>query len=298
MPTLIDIIGQTPVVELTKLNPNPKVKLYAKLEFYNPGGSVKDRISKYMIEAAEKEGKLSEQVKLLEATSGNTGIGLAMIGRIKGYQVVLLMPESMSVERRRILEALGAEIVLTPAPEGMNGAIRRARELSERPEFFWINQFENPANVRAHYETTGEEIVQQLKQVDVFVAGIGTGGTITGVGRKLKEVFSKVKVVGVEPKSGSIIQGLRCLDDYVPPIIDFSVIDEIVEVKDEEAIEFTRRLAKEEGLFVGVSSGAALAVALKEAESLSEGTVVTIFPDAGFKYLSTDVFSFNASNLI
>lgn len=295
MGTLLDIIGNTPVVELKKINLKPQVKLFAKLEFYNPGGSVKDRIAKYMIEEAEKEEKISSATKILEATSGNTGIGLAMIARLKGYSVTLLMPESMSIERRKILYALGAEILLTPAEEGMNGAIERAKELAEKPDFFWVDQFENEANVKAHYETTGKEIVEQVGKVDVFVAGIGTGGTISGVGRRLKEKFSQVRVVGAEPSSGSKIQGLRCLDDYVPPILDFSVIDEIVKVDDEEAFEYTRELARKEGLFVGASSGAALSVAIKEANKISKGVIVTVFPDAGFKYLSTDLY--NSQNL-
>jgi cysteine synthase len=292
---LLDIIGNTPVVELKRINSKPEVKLFAKLEFYNPGGSVKDRIAKYMIEEAEREGRISPDTKILEATSGNTGIGLAMIARLKGYSVTLLMPESMSIERRKILQALGAEILLTPAEEGMNGAIKRAKELAENPNFYWVDQFENKANVKAHYETTGKEIIEQVGKVDVFVAGIGTGGTISGVGRRLKERFSQVKVVGAEPRSGSKIQGLRCLDDYVPPILDFTVIDEIVRVEDEEAFKCTRELARREGLFVGASSGAALSVALREVKKISRGVVVTVFPDAGFKYLSTDLY--NSQNL-
>ncbi len=290
MPSLLDVIGRTPLVELVKVNHKPKVKLYVKLEGANPGGSVKDRIAKYMIEAAERSGQVNKDTVILEATSGNTGIGLAMVARFKGYKVSLIMPESMSEERKKILSLFGAELILTPAEEGMNGAIEKAREMSKDSRFFWINQFENQANVQAHYETTGQEILEELRRVDVFVAGIGTGGTITGVGRRLKEHLPKVRVVGVEPPLKSQIQGLRCLEAYTPPIIDFSVIDEKIEVQDEQAFQLTRRLLVEEGLFVGCSSGAALYGALKEVERLEEGVVVTVFPDGGFKYISTNIY--------
>ncbi len=292
MSKILDTIGKTPVVEITKLNPNPKVKILAKLEGFNPAGSVKDRICLYMIKYAEKEGKLTKDKIILEATSGNTGIGLAMVGAIKGYTVQVVMPETMSEEKKTILRAFGVCIILTPGEKGMSGAIERVKELAKNTKRYFVpNQFENPYNVLAHYETTGKEILEQVGKVDVFVAGIGTGGTITGVGRRLKEVYPQTKVVGVEPKQGSKIQGLRNLLDYTPPIIDLNLIDERVIVEDESAFEMTRELTKREGIFVGISSGAAMVEAYRQASLLKEGVVLVIFPDRGDKYLSTELFS-------
>lgn len=282
---VLESIGRTPLVELESFS-TPRVKIYAKLEFFNPGGSVKDRIALRMIEEAENSGKLSKDKIIIEATSGNTGIGLAMVAAKKGYRLKIAMPESMSEERKVILKAYGVDLVLTPAEEGMNGAIEYIRQLSQEDSYFWINQFENQANVEAHYQTTGVEILNQIDRVDVLVAGIGTGGTITGVARRLKEKFSDLKVVGVEPRADSPIQGLRCLDHFVPPIIDFSLIDEIREVSQEDADYWVKELVKKEGLFLGFSSGAAFKVAYEEAQRLNSGKVVTIFPDNGFKYVT------------
>lgn len=282
---VLGIIGNTPLVELESFS-TYGVKIYAKLDFFNPGGSIKDRIALAMIEEAEAVGRLNKDVVITEATSGNTGIGLAMVASKKGYRLRIAMPESMSRERRATLKSYGVELVLTPAEEGMNGAIDYVRRLSQEAGYFWINQFENLANVEAHYRTTGAEILNQIERVDVFVAGIGTGRTITGVARRLKERFPRLKVVGVEPRADSPIQGLRCLDHYVPPIIDFSLIDEIKQVTQDEAFYWTKELVRKEGLFLGFSSGAAFKVAFEEAQRLDSGIVVTIFPDNGFKYVS------------
>jgi cysteine synthase len=290
-PDILDHIGNTPVVSINKLNPNPAVALYAKLEGFNPGGSVKDRIAKYMIEKAEESGELTKDRIILEPTSGNTGIGLAMVARVKGYRLIVIMPESMSVERRSVLTALGAEIILTPAQEGMNGAIALAHRMTgDCDRYFMPNQFANKNNVLAHYETTGQEILDQVGKVDIFVAGLGTSGTLMGAGRKLREACPAVKVVCVEPYQNSKIQGLRNLKDFVPPIFDHGLLDSIVNVDDEDAFFMARSLAKEEGLFVGISSGAAMFEAANRAKNLESGTIVTILPDSGDKYLSTELF--------
>jgi cysteine synthase len=285
-------IGGTPVVKISKMFNNPKVAIYAKLEGYNPGGSVKDRIAARMIADAEASGALTKDVTIIEPTSGNTGIGLAMIAAVKGYKLEIVMPESMSLERRKILRALGAELILTPGEKGMIGAIETAESMAKDPKYFMPNQFSNPGNVAAHYENTGPELVDAVGNIDVFVAGIGTGGTITGVGRYLKEQNPGVRNVGVEPPTGSRIQGLKNLDDgYVPAIVDFSVIDERVIVQDEEAFEIAKRLMKEEGLAVGISSGAAMAEAMRQAGKLESGAVAVIFPDRADRYVSTELFS-------
>lgn len=290
MADILDLIGNTPVIRIQKLNPNPRVTLYAKLEGFNPGGSVKDRICKYMIEKAEESGELTKDKTILEPTSGNTGIGLAMIGAVKGYRVKILMPETMSVERRKILKSYGAEIILTPGDLGMNGAIDEAQKYAGDPEYFLPDQFSNPNNVLAHYETTGEEIIEQVGQVDVFVTGIGTTGTLMGAGRKLKEANPAVKIIGVEPFQKSKIQGLRNLLDFVPPIYDAEMLDEKVNVSDEEAFNLARRLIREEGISAGISSGAAMFEAIRQATRLNEGAVVVILPDGADKYLSTELF--------
>jgi len=293
--SVLDCIGNTPVVPIRKLNPNPSVSLLAKLEGNNPGGSVKDRIALFMVREAEESGELAADKTILEATSGNTGIGLAMVAAAKDYHVKLVMPACVSLERRKILEALGAELVLSPADEGTDGAIRMAhRILEENPQrYFMPNQFRNLANVRAHYETTGPEIIRQTEgKLDVFVAGMGTTGTLMGAGRRLKEFNSKIRVVGAEPVLGHRVQGLKNMtESIVPEIFNPSLLDERVIVTDDEAFETTRRLALEEGLFVGMSSGAAMAVALKEAARLTAGIVVVILPDRGDRYLSTALFT-------
>ena len=288
----LDLIGHTPVVRLTKVTPrNPRVEVYAKMEGYNPCSSVKDRIAKYMIEGAEARGELDHDKTIVEASSGNTGIGLAMVAAVKGYRLKIIMPESMSLERRRVMQAFLAEVILTPAEEGMNGAIEKATRLGEDPRYYFTNQYANPDNVRAHYEGTGAEILEQVPDIDVLVAGIGTGGTIMGVGRRLREAYPKLHIVGVEPYPDSLIQGLRNLQDFVPAILDLSIVDEKLNVEDGCAFNTARVLANIEGLFVGISSGAAVHAALQVAEEMDSGRIVVILPDRGDRYLSTDCFT-------
>ena len=291
--TILDAIGNTPLVELPNVT-NGRVRILAKLEGNNPGGSVKDRPAKQMLLAAEAAGELTPEKTILEATSGNTGIGLAMVAAAKGCRVRLTMPECVSLERRRILEAFGADIVLTPAEEGTDGAIREAhRLLSEEPERHYMpNQFDNPANVQSHYETTGPEILRDTDgEVDVFVAGLGTSGTIMGAGKRLKEHNPNIRVVGVEPTLGHRIQGLKNMcEAIVPKIYDEDTLDEKLPVADDEAFAMARKLSVREGLFVGMSSGAALSGALSLAEGMDSGTIVVIFPDRGERYLSTVLF--------
>jgi len=292
---IFSAIGHTPLVELTHLNhKRPEVRIFGKLEGCNPGGSIKDRPAYYMIKDAEESGKLHKDKIIIEPTSGNTGIALAMIGAAKGYRVKLIMPECVSVERHHILAAFGAEVVLTPAREGTDGAIRRAHEiLNNEPNTYYMpNQFENENNVRAHYETTGPEIFSQTRgEIDLFVAGMGTTGTLIGVGRYLKERKPGIRIVGVEPVEGHAIQGLKNMkESIVPKIYNPKELDEKVVVEDGEAFEMTRLLATKEGLFVGMSSGAAVAGALRVANRLDSGTIVVILPDRGDRYLSTTLF--------
>ncbi|MCX6095099.1 MAG: cysteine synthase family protein [Candidatus Bipolaricaulota bacterium] len=293
--SLLESIGNTPLVELSNIPPRgSKVRILAKLEGANPGGSVKDRPAKWMIEHAEETGELVPGKTILEPTSGNTGIALAMIGAAKGYKVRLCMPECVSTERRHILEAYGADLVLTSSKEKTDGAIREALSLVRKdPERYYMpNQFENPYNARAHYDSTGPEILEQTEgDVDAFVAGIGTGGTLMGISMFLKEKRPSAAVVGVEPVRGHTIQGLKNLDEsIVPGIYDARRLDAKLSVGDEESFEMTRRLATAEGLFVGMSSGAAVVGALKVAAGLRSGTVVVLLPDRGDRYLSTSLF--------
>ena len=292
--SVIDSIGNTPLVELRNLNTNHRVRLMAKLEGSNPGGSVKDRPALYMIKKAIESGKLVPGKTILEPTSGNTGIALAMIGAALGYKVKLAMPECVSVERRRTIEAFGAEIDLTAGKRSTDGAIIRAHKiLEESPEqYFMPNQFDNENNVLAHYETTGPEIFKQTKgEVDAFVAGMGTTGTLMGVSKYFKEHKPSVKIVGVEPTLNHSIQGLKNLhESIVPRIFKKSALDDEITITDDEAFETTRLLATREGLFVGMSSGAALAGALKVAQGMKSGTVVVLLPDRGDRYLSTSLF--------
>jgi len=293
--SILSAIGNTPLIELVNLNTRrPKVKIFGKLEGCNPGGSIKDRPAYYMIKKAEESGQLTKDKIILEPTSGNTGIALAMIGAARGYRVKLFMPECVSVERQRILEAFGADVVLTPAKEGTDGAIRRAHAVfnSEKDAYYMPNQFENENNVIAHYETTGPEIFSQTHgEMDVFVAGMGTTGTLMGVGRYLKERNPSVRIVGVEPTEGHTIQGLKNMNEsVVPKIYDSKALDEKIIVEDGEAFEFTRKLVSREGLFVGMSSGAALAGALRVAKEMRSGSIVVILPDRGDRYLSTMLF--------
>ena len=292
--SILSAIGNTPLVELKRLKPNNGVRIFAKLEGNNPGGSVKDRTALYLIEKAEASGELTPAKTILEPTSGNTGIAIAMIGAAKGYKVKLTLPECVSIERQRVLEAFGAEVILTPAAERTDGAIRRARqEVAQHPDIYYMpDQFTNPSNPLAHYETTAPEIYEQTGgKVDVFVAGMGTTGTLMGVSRYLKERNPKIGIVGVEPEEGHAIQGLKNMkESIVPAIYDPSRLDETILMDDDTAFETTRRLATEEGIFVGMSSGAAVAGALRVAAKMTRGVVVTLLPDRGDRYLSTTLF--------
>lgn len=303
-----ELIGGTPLVRLNRIVPEDSAEIYVKLEFQNPGASVKDRIAVSMVEEAEKDGLLKPGGTIVEATSGNTGIGLAMVASAKGYKAVIVMPETMSLERRNLLRAYGAELVLTPGSEGMNGAVKKAEEiLKENPEYFAAEQFKNKANVKIHRETTGPEIVEAIQSIggslDAFVAGIGTGGTITGAGEVLKKEFPGVKVVAVEPAASPIlaggkpgphkIQGIGA--NFIPEILNQEVYDVITHVENDEAFETARQLAKEEGILSGISSGAAVFAALKVAKELGKGKrVVAIVPSNGERYLSTPLYNFEA----
>jgi len=293
--SILDTISNTPLVEISHLmNGNGRVRVLAKLEGNNPGGSIKDRPAYYMIKHAEEAGILIKEKVILEPTSGNMGIALAMIGAAKGYRVKLVMPACVSMERRHILEAFGAEVELTPANEGTDGAIRKAHQIVENdPDTYYMpNQFANENNIRAHYETTGPEIFSQTNgEVDVFVAGMGTSGTLMGVSAYLKSKKPAIKIVGVEPTEGHAIQGLKNMKEaIVPKIYNPSRLDEIIIVEDDEAFETSRKLVTREGIFVGISSGAAVAGALRIARDMQSGTVVTILPDRGDRYLSTTLF--------
>lgn len=299
---ITELIGRTPVVKLNRLVGEEDGDVYLKLEYFNPGSSVKDRIALGMIESAEKQGKLKPGSTIVEPTSGNTGIGLAMIAAAKGYRLILVMPETMSVERRKLMNAFGAEFVLTPGPLGMKGAIEKAYELVEKkPDYYMPQQFENEANPETHSKTTAIEIIDQMGDgLDYFVASVGTGGTITGIGRVLKYVMPGVKVVAVEPATSPVlsggkpgphkIQGIGA--GFVPKVLDVKLLDEIFTITDEEAFDISRRLAREEGILVGISSGAAAAAAIKLAKREGKGkTILAIAPDSGERYLSTALFS-------
>jgi S-sulfo-L-cysteine synthase (O-acetyl-L-serine-dependent) len=292
--SLIDAIGNTPLIELKNMGQNSKVRIFGKFEGANPGGSIKDRPALYMIVKAEESGILTKDKTIVEPTSGNTGIALAMIGTAKGYRVKLYMPECVSSERRAILMALNATVELTPAAQATDGAIRKAHEYIDAhgDECYMPNQFDNPYNVLSHYETTGPEIYKQTRgDVDVFIAGLGTSGTVIGTGKYLKEKKPGVKVIAVEPFEKHNIQGLKNMtESIVPGIYDPNKFDEKVNIADEDAFETTRMLAVREGLFLGMSSGAAVACALKEAKKMKQGTIVTILPDRGDRYLSTSLF--------
>lgn len=294
---VLDLIGNTPVVDVSVLSPNPNVRILAKLESQNPFGSVKDRIARSMIETAEKNGLLRPGQQIVEPSSGNTGIALAAIAQVKGYPIKILMPTSVSIERRQMLEIFGAEIILTPGEEGSNGAVRRALALhAEHPDWYMPYQYANDANPRAHYEGTGPEILRDVPEITHFVAGLGTSGTLMGTGRFLKEQKPSVKVIAVEPPLGERVEGLRNLDEgYIPPLFEswhgFDLLDRKRVVRPRESLEWTRRLVKESGVFAGISSGAALAGAAKVAGEIDEGVIVFIVCDGGWKYLSTGAYT-------
>lgn len=303
---ITQLIGDTPLVKLNRVVPEDSAEIYLKLEFQNPGASVKDRIAISMIEQAEQDGKLKPGDTIIEPTSGNTGIGLAMVAAAKGYKAILVMPETMSMERRNLLRAYGAQLVLTPGPEGMKGAIKRAEELqAENPSYFMPQQFKNPANVKIHRETTGPEIVEAINghdgKLDAFVSGIGTGGTISGAGEVLKKAFPGIKVYAIEPSASPVlsggnpgphkIQGIGA--GFVPDILNTEIYDEVVTVDNEQAFETARRVAKEEGILGGISSGAAIFAALQVAKKLGKGKrVVAVIPSNGERYLSTPLYQF------
>ncbi len=290
---VLELVGSTPLVRINRLNQNKKVKIYAKLEGNNPGGSIKDRIAMSMIEAAEKSGELVPGKTILEATSGNTGIGLAMVAAIKGYSAIFTLSAGVSLERKKMLRAFGAEIIETDPTKGTDGAIIKAREMFESdPKKYWMpNQFDNHHNPLAHYISTAEEILAQVPEIDVFVAGMGTSGTLMGIGKRLKEHNQKIKVVGAEPQFGHKIQGLKNMQEaIVPKIYSESSLDSKKTVYNEDAYETARELAKKEGIFAGMSSGAAMWTALEVAKEMEEGTIVVILPDRGEKYLSTALF--------
>jgi [CysO sulfur-carrier protein]-thiocarboxylate-dependent cysteine synthase len=290
--SVLDLIGRTPLVELARLTPKPSVHLLAKLEGQNPTGSIKDRVALAMIEAAEGSGELEPGRALLEPTSGNTGISLALVARLKGYPLTCVVPENVTEERLRLLRLYSAEIVTSPAPEGSNGAVRLALELAERePRYFLPFQYGNEANPQAHYDGTGEEIAQELDRVDVLVAGLGTGGTLMGAGRRLRESFPDVVVAAAEPLPGDPVMGLRSLEDgYVPPILDVAQLNRKLLVSNAESAVGMRALMEAEGIFAGVSSGAVFHVARRLAEELDEGVVVAILADGGWKYLSAPLW--------
>jgi cysteine synthase A len=297
--TVLELIGNTPLVRLRRMPPSSSAVVWAKLEAFNPGGSVKDRISLAMIEAAEQSGELQPGRTIVEPTSGNTGIGLAMTAAVKGYHLILTMPDTLSLERRALMQAYGAELLLTPGTEGMKGAIAKAEELVREHDYFMPLQFANPANPEVHRRTTAAEILTQVGHLDAFVGGVGTGGTITGVGEILKDTLPGVQIVAVEPAGSPVlsggspgkhkIQGIGA--GFVPEVLNTHIIDEVVRVKDEDAAETARRLAREEGILCGISSGAAAWAALLVAERLGGGkVVVVVLPDTGERYLSTGLF--------
>jgi [CysO sulfur-carrier protein]-thiocarboxylate-dependent cysteine synthase len=294
---VLDMIGNTPMVDVSRLSPNPDVRIVAKLEGQNPFGSVKDRIAKSMIEHAEKSGQLQPGQTILEPSSGNTGIALAAIAQLKGYPIKILMPSSVSIERRQMLEVFGAEVILTPGEEGSNGAVRRAQDMAaEHPEWCFLYQYGNDANPLAHYEGTGPEIWRDCPEITHFVAGLGTSGTLMGTGRYLKEQNPEIKVIAIEPPLGERVEGLRNIDDgYIPPVFEqwygFDLLDRKRVVRPRESLEWTRRLVSECGVFAGISSGAAMAGAAKVATEITEGVIVFIVSDAGWKYLSTGAYT-------
>jgi len=295
--SIVDLIGNTPIIEVSELSPNPDVKIYAKLEGQNPAGSVKDRIAKAMILSAEREGKLTSGSVILEPSSGNTGIALAMISSIRGYSLKIVLPDNVSIERRQLLEVWGAEIISSPGSEGSNGAVRRAQQLAkENPDWVFLYQYGNEANPEIHYTTTGPEILQDVPDVSHFVAGLGTSGTLMGVGRFLKEQNPNIQILAVEPPAGENVEGLRSLEDgFIPPVFEnwngMDLLDGKRIIRPIESLECARKLAQTSGIFAGISSGAALAGALRVAEQIEQGSIVFIVCDGGWKYLSTEAWT-------
>ena len=296
---IITSIGNTPLIDVSQLSPDPKIQIFGKLESANPTGSVKDRVAKYLILSAEKEGEISEGSTILEPTSGNTGIGLAMLGSTRGYKIKVVMPADVPPERIDILKAFGAEVIFSDAGKGTNESINLAKQISnDNPNYYMPYQYGNEANPKAHYETTGPEIIKDLPDTDVFVAGLGTGGTLMGAGKFLKEYNSNIKIIATAPHPDEKVQGLRAIEHgFIPPIIDLEKLDGRVLIEGEEAFYWTRKLLVEMGIFVGVSSGATFATARKMAQKMSKegktGKIVTIFCDGGWKYLSTGIYSEN-----
>jgi cysteine synthase A len=291
---VIELIGNTKMVKINELTKGLKSDIFVKLEGNNPGGSIKDRPVKKMFELAEKAGHLKENSTVIEPTSGNTGIAIALISKLKGYKSILVMPDTMSKERRKMMKMYGAEIILTDGDKGMNGSIELAEKLSKENDYVMLDQFKNKGNILSHYENTGPEIIEQLSDIDIFVAGVGTGGTITGVGKKLKEYNKDIIIIAVEPSNSAVLSGEKPGSHkiqgigagFIPAIMDTSVIDEILTVENEEAFDYTKQLVRKEGFFTGISSGANVAAALKAAKKYDNKKIVTVSPDSGWKYLS------------
>jgi cysteine synthase B len=297
--SVLDLVGKTPLVEISQLSPNPNVQIFAKLEGNNPTGSLKDRIAKFMIESAEAEGSLQSGQTILEPTSGNTGIALALVARVRGYQLKVVMPDAVSRERVEMLQAFGAEIIYSPGDLGTNGSVALATEIgAQHPEWFMPFQYENQHNPRAHYETTGQEIIDDLPDLDAFVAGLGTGGTLTGVGRRLKEHNPTIRIIAAAPHPGDMVQGLRSLEEgYIPPVFDETVLDGRIVVDSETSFKVTRDLTLEAGIFAGISAGAAVRAAQRTAERMDQGKIVTLLADGGWKYLSTGLWTRNYEDI-
>jgi len=291
--SMLDMVGNTPLVEIAAFSPKPSVHIYAKLEGQNPTGSEKDRIAKFMIEAAERDGRLKPGQTILEPTSGNTGIALAMIGSVRGYPVKVVMPDAVSAERVELLRAFGAEVIFSPGPLGTNGSVAMAREVAAaHPDWFMPFQYENPQNPNAHYETTAPEIIRDLPSVTHFVAGLGTGGTLTGVGRRLKEYNPEIKIVAAAPHPGDLVQGLRSLEEgYIPPVLDESILDARIVVDSRTSFRTTQELTTKVGIFAGISGGAAVRAAQRVAERIDEGNIVCLLADGGWKYLSSGLWT-------
>ena len=291
--SVLDLVGETPLGEISELSPRPEVRLFAKLEGHNPTGSVKDRIAAYMVRAAERDGRLVPGQTILEPTSGNTGISLALIGRLRGYPVKVVMPDAVSIERVRLIEAFGAEVIYSPGELGTNGSVERAREIgADHADWFLPFQYENPENPRAHYETTAPEILRDLPEIDAFVAGLGTGGTLTGVGRRLKEHDPRIQVVAAAPHPGDLVQGLRSLEEgYIPPVFDDSVLDGRIVVDSKTSFRLTKELMERCGVFAGISAGAVIRAAQRLGERMGSGQIVCLLADGGWKYLSTGLWT-------